>query len=141
MADEMVLQVGVKIAIVQDGKILLLKRADGKYLDIKQDRWDIVGGRINAGTPLLENLKREVHEETKMELVGTPKLIAAQDILKSPEKHVVRLTYVGQATGDVQLDEDHDGYKWMNAEEVNNLGENLDEFFRNLFQQGLIPLA
>lgn len=78
----MELQVGVKIILQNnEEKFLLLQRNLEKYPGIKQnDSLDIVGGRIQAGISLLENLKRDVFEETKLNLVGEPKLIAAQDI-------------------------------------------------------------
>src|SRR3989344_8931904 len=89
------LQVGVKILLKnKDGKYLLLRRSLKKYPEI-QGRWDIVGGRINPGSTLLENLKREVKEETGLTLTGTPRLLAAQDILRNNGRHVVRLTYLG----------------------------------------------
>jgi len=136
----MELQVGVKIAIIKDHKVLLLKRADGKYKDIQGDRWDIVGGRINPGAPLLENLKREVFEETKMQIAGEPKLVAAQDILKSSDKHVVRLTYIGSSSGEVVLDEDHDKFMWASLAEIKQLGEALDSYFKELIDSGAISL-
>jgi len=128
------LQVGVKIVIVRDGKVLVLKRSSDKYQDIKTDRWDLPGGRINPGAPLLENLKREVMEETKMQVVGEPKLIAAQDILKS-DKHVVRLTYIGKADGEPVLDEEHEDFKWMSVEDLKNLGDSLDVYFKELLDK------
>jgi len=134
----MELQVGVKIAIFREGKVLLLKRAGGKYSDIKQDRWDIVGGRINPGTPLTENLKREVLEETKMQVVETPLLIAAQDILKSPDKHVVRLTFLGEASGEPVLDSENEEYQWMGLKDLLDLGENLDIYFKELLDNPAI---
>src|SRR3989344_1858447 len=58
----MELQVGVKIILQnKEGKFLLLQRNFKKYPEIKKnDSWDIVGGRINIGIPLLENLNPEV---------------------------------------------------------------------------------
>src|SRR3990167_6187247 len=108
----MELQVGVKILLKnKEGKYLLLQRNWDKYPEVKRDNsWDIIGGRINIGTPLLDNLKREIFEETKLNLIKEPKLIAAQDILR-PDKHVVRLTYLGEIEGELTLDEDHIAYK------------------------------
>ena len=62
----MELQVGVKIILQnKSSKFLLLQRNLAKYSEInKNDSLDIVGGRINIGTPLIENLKREIFEET-----------------------------------------------------------------------------
>lgn len=134
----MQLQVGVKIAIIRDGKVLVLKRASDKYKDIKTDRWDIVGGRINIGSPLIDNLRREVKEEAQMEITGTPKLVAAQDILKSTDKHVVRLTYIGQAEGEPVLDPEHEAYKWMDPSELAGLGGKLDIYFKELLDNKTI---
>jgi ADP-ribose pyrophosphatase YjhB (NUDIX family) len=127
------LQVGVKIILQnKEGKFLLLQRNPEKYPEVKKnDSLDIVGGRINIGTPLIENLKREIFEETKLTLTEEPSLIAAQDILR-PDKHVVRLTYVGQIEGEPELDEDHSSYVWLSAEEIKNK-EGLDQYFREVF--------
>jgi len=135
----MQLQVGVKILLQnKEGKFLLLKRSAKKYPEVGE-KWDIVGGRIDPGTPLLENLKREIKEETGLEFTGEPKLVAAQDILKVAGRHVVRLTYTGKIEGTPVLDEDHDEYKWFSFQELKALSKNqLDSYFRELLDLGLI---
>ena len=61
----MELQVGVKVFLKNlQGKYLLVRRSPKKYPEVGA-LWDIVGGRINPGSPLLENLKREKKEELK----------------------------------------------------------------------------
>ena len=115
----------------KEGKYLLLCRSLRKYPEVN-GRWDIVGGRIEHGKSLLENLKREVSEETGLELVGEPKLVTAQDILRIPGKHVVRLTYIGETEGDVVLDErENDMYKWYDWSELIVL-EDVDMYFKQL---------
>ncbi|KKU68198.1 MAG: ADP-ribose pyrophosphatase [Parcubacteria group bacterium GW2011_GWA2_47_16] len=113
----MILQVGVKVFLKnQEGKYLLIKRSPVKYPDVK-DPWDIVGGRIDSGSPLLENLKREVKEETGLEITSEPRLLAAQDIIPNSEKHVVRLTYVADTKGEPVLDtSENTEYKWVTIE-------------------------
>jgi len=91
----MKLQVGVKILIQNnDGDYLFLKRR--KVLEHDgPDTWDIPGGRIDSHESLMGALKREVAEETSLELVGEPRLLAAQDIIvEQKDLHVVRLTYM-----------------------------------------------
>lgn len=134
----MELQVGVKVLLKnKEGKYLLLHRNWDKYPEVKKDNsWDIVGGRINIGTPLLENLKREIFEETKLNLTEEPKLIGAQDILRS-DKHVVRLTYLGVIEGEPKLDEYHDDYKWLTEEELRKK-EDLDQYFKEILTKNLI---
>lgn len=135
----MLLQVGVKILLKnKQGKYLLARRNPKKYPDVGAS-WDIIGGRINAGTPLLENLKREVKEETGLELTLPVKLVAAQDILKSAERHVVRLTYLGEIQGEPVIDEEHLEAGWFSAAEITNL-DSLDIFFKELLDNRTIIL-
>ena len=118
------LSVGVKVLLKNSvGKYLLLKRSAKKYID--------------PGTPLLENLKREVREETGLILTSTPRLIAAQDILKNPEKHIVRLTYLAETEGEPMLNnQEHNQYKWLTLEEIKKL-TGLDSYFKQILE-GLV---
>ena len=133
----MILQVGVK-ALLQNpqGKYLLLKRNTEKYKNIR-GTWDIVGGRINPGTVLLENLTREISEETGLELKETPTLIAAQDILTNDERHIVRLTYLAKIKGTPILSEESVEYSWVTFDELKN-HQDLDIYCRMLIEQGII---
>lgn len=116
---------------------MLLHRSSEKYPEVKGDRWDIVGGRIESGTPLFENLKREIKEEVGLDLVEEPRLVAAQDILRNPARHVVRLTYVGKIEGEPVLDGDHDEYRWFSREELFKL-DSLDRYFKELLEKGAL---
>jgi ADP-ribose pyrophosphatase YjhB (NUDIX family) len=132
------LQVGVKAFLKnKEGKFLLIKRSPIKYPSAKGS-WDIVGGRIDPGSPLLDNLKREIKEEAKLEIIGQPKLIAAQDIIPNPEKHVVRLTYIAETNEEPILDtEENIEYKWLTASELKN-HEDLDIYVKKVLESDLI---
>lgn len=117
MANNIELQVGVKVLLKnKEGKYLMMLRSAIKYPEAGA-KWEIPGGRIDPGSELFDNLKREVKEETGLEIIGEPKLIAAQDILR-PHKHIVRLTYLGEGEGEVKLSDEHTEYKWLPASEV-----------------------
>lgn len=133
----MELQVGVKILLKnKEGRYLLVRRSLEKYPEIEaKNSWDIVGGRIIPGSPLLENLKREVREETSLDLVQEPKLIAAQDILRIPGRHVVRLTYLGSVEGEPKLDEENTDFQWLSREELTS-AQDLDIYLRELLDKG-----
>lgn len=126
------LQVGVKILLKnKDGKYLVVCRSAKKYPDAGR-QWEIPGGRINPGTSLTENLKREVMEETGLEIKYEPKLITAQDIPRpSKNKHIVRLTYSGFADGNVKLSDEHTEYQWLTLEEISKL-DPIDEYFKDV---------
>jgi 8-oxo-dGTP diphosphatase len=127
----MTLEVGVKI---------LFKNKEGQYLVLCRDadiypeaggQWEIPGGRIEPGTALLENLRREIMEETGLGIKYEPKLITAQDILKD-SRHVVRLTYLGFAEeGEVKLSQEHTAYQWLSAEEISELSP-IDSYLKEV---------
>ncbi|MEO8637896.1 MAG: NUDIX domain-containing protein [Candidatus Taylorbacteria bacterium] len=125
------LQVGVKILLKnKENKFLLLRRSPEIY---DSNKWDIPGGRINPGSTLMENLKREVEEETKMQIIGAPKLVSVQDILKK-DMHVTRVTYIGRASGDPVLSKEHVEYKWATLDEMKKL-DDLDSYVRKLIEE------
>lgn len=130
------LQVGVKVILKnKDGKYLVIERNADKYPETGA-KWDIVGGRIDKGSSLLENLRREIMEETGLVMTSEPKLITAQDIIKT-DKHVVRLTYLGEADGEVKLSEEHSAYKWISLEEISML-EPMDSYFKEVINKYLL---
>ena len=124
----MELQVGVKALIKdQEGRYLFLKRAL-PYEGESEPRWDIPGGRIQAGEPIFEALAREIKEETGLVMKSEPKTLYAQDILRITDKHIVRLTFEVQAEpGDIKLDASdlngthHDDFAWVAPHEITDL--------------------
>lgn len=133
MNTSILLQVGVKVFLKnQEAKYLLLKRSPIRYPEIK-NFWDIPGGRIIPGTPLLENIKREIFEETKLFISNEPKLIGAQDIIRLPEKHIVRLTFFASTSGKPVLAEEDIACQWVTLDEMRNIKE-LDEFTREILE-------
>jgi len=134
----MILQVGVKIFLRnQDGKYLLMRRSPEKYPGVRGE-WDIPGGRINPGSLLIENLRREVMEETQLKIISEPKLIYAQDIIPNDEKHVVRLSYVGETSGEPILDiSENVEYKWLSLNELKSY-ENVDIYAKKIIDSGAL---
>ena len=134
----MILQVGVKIFLKnKEDKYLLVKRSPEKYKGTKGN-WDIVGGRIEPGSKLIDNLRREVKEETQLEIISEPILIHAQDIIPNTEKHVVRLSYVGKTEGEPVLDTTENvEYKWLSLEEMKTQ-QDLDVYVAEILQKGLL---
>jgi 8-oxo-dGTP diphosphatase len=126
----MIFQIGVKILVAnEEGEFLVLKRNTEKYPEAGAT-WDIPGGRIEIGTPLIENLARELREETGLTLLGNPDLVYAQDILKNEEKHVVRLTYIGKAEGEIVLDiKENTEYAWKSKTALLSMSD-LDQYLR-----------
>lgn len=131
MLTNMKLQVGVKALIENsDGKYLFMRRS--RTLDRETEtHWDIPGGRIEPEEALSEGLAREINEETGLTLQGIPTLLAAQDIfVSSADLHVVRLTYVAQAKGNLNLSDEHEEHAWMSIEQA--MASNLDPYIAKI---------
>lgn len=54
----------VAVIVDDDGRVLLTRRSIPPF----QDLWVMPGGKIDLGEPILEALKREVHEEVGLEV-------------------------------------------------------------------------
>lgn len=129
------LQVGVKAIISnKEGNVLLLSRSEKKY-GKTEGHWDIPGGRIDPGDTLINNLKREVLEETGLTITENTTLLCAQDILlPEKEKHVVRLTYKVNdlVDGQVNLDEtENTEFRWISIDEAKKLSD-LDKYLKEV---------
>lgn len=76
---------GASGLIVRDGKVLLIRRGKEPY----RDHWSLPGGAVERGERIREAVKREVLEETGLEVdVG---LVAGyrEEILSSGEHYLV----------------------------------------------------
>jgi hypothetical protein len=56
-----------------------------------------------------------------LKIKGTPKLLAAQDIIRGDDRHVVRLTFLGEAEGKVKLDWEGAEFKWLTVSGIKKL--------------------
>ena len=132
------LQVGVKIFLKNnEGNYLLVKRSSKKYKNTS-GKWDIVGGRIDPGSKLIENLEREVQEETQLTISSDPQLIYAQDIIPDKNRHIVRLSYVGNTLGEPVLDTSENiEYKWLSIEEMRK-HDDLDIYVKEILDKNLL---
>jgi len=120
-------------ALIHDGA--------GKVLMIRThkwgNRWGIPGGKIERGEPSEEALRREVREETGLELSGI-RFVMVQDCIDSPEfmrpEHFILLNYVARASGtDVVLNDEAQEFRWVSPAEASGL--DLNEPTRLLLQE------
>ncbi len=118
----MELQVGVKAFLKNpQGNYLLMRRSDIEKRG--KQKWDIPGGRMEAGATVLDNLAREIMEETGLVMTSEPSFFDLQDLIWPDGRHVVRLLYVGTIDGTPVLSFEHTEYKWFTVEEMLQLTE------------------
>ncbi len=66
--NDIVQRIAIKAVIVKDKKVLVLREAVTYKEGTNHGRYHFPGGRLNIGEPFLQGLKREVREETGLEI-------------------------------------------------------------------------
>jgi 8-oxo-dGTP pyrophosphatase MutT (NUDIX family) len=136
----MILQVGVKILLKNsEGKYLLARRNPKKYPEVGP-KWDIIGGRINPGSALIENLKREIKEEVGITDLMIKEVMRVWHLYRGPvsaENDLVGITYYCTTdTETVKLSAEHVAYEWTTPEmalqriKVEGIREDIQRFIQ-----------
>lgn len=86
----------VAAVIVRDGEILLVKRGT----EPSKGKWSVPGGSIEWGETLTDALKREINEETGLE-IEIIRLIGVSDLIvdSGPAYHYVLIDYLARPIG------------------------------------------
>lgn len=112
----MKLFVGAKGIVHYKNKVLLVRESDAYKDGAECGKWDVVGGRLEAGETVRDALVREVKEESGLDIVPG-EVVAVFDgfpKIKGELCHVVRVYFMAAAQSDqVLLSSDHDAYEWI----------------------------
>ena len=105
----------------------LIFNAAGQVLMIRtqkwSQRWGIPGGKIKLGESAVHALRREVKEETNLE-IDDIRFVLVQDCIHSKEfyrdAHFVLLNYTCRCAGErqVQLNDEAQEFRWVSADEA-----------------------
>lgn len=108
---------------------LIFNRA-GQVLMIRTNKWSnlwgIPGGKIRFGEASIDALRREIKEETNLE-IGEIRFVLVQDCIQSKEfyrdEHFVLLNYTCVCEGDpvVKLNEEAQEFRWLSMDEAMRL--------------------
>jgi len=103
--------VGVGVAVIDQGRILLVRRAN----DPGRGLWAVPGGKVEVGERLTEAAAREVREETGL-LVEVGELVWAGEHI-SDQFHIVLIDFLGTLIGgDLAAGDDADRAEWVPLE-------------------------
>ena len=114
--------ISIKAIIVDDNKILCLKN--------ERNEWDFPGGKINFNEDVEECLKREVIEETNLEIKNL-KILKLFN-LKFNDVPVFILLYSAEISCDssIAINYEHSEYNFFSKSELKNL--NMPQDFKDL---------
>lgn len=128
--------VAVGALIIQDGRVLLVRRATEPL----KGEWSLPGGVVETGETLEEAVKREVLEETGIETFVQRAVGLFQRIIPDANGRV-RFHYVvhdylcGPSMGETKAADDVDQVAWFTKDEVKTLP--LQPFTRDLILRHL----
>jgi phosphoglycolate phosphatase-like HAD superfamily hydrolase len=104
----------------------LIHDGDGRVLMMRTHKWSnlwgIPGGKIRRGEPSIDALRREVREETALEIEDI-RFVMVQDSIDSPQfmrpEHFILLNYLARATGAaVTLNDEAEEFRWVSPAEA-----------------------
>ncbi len=118
------LAVAAKAVIVKDGKILVVREAKSHSSNTKAGQYQVVGGRINADEKFDDGLDREVMEETGLKVRQRQPIFLGEwwPEVNGKKLHIVAMFIICDAeAGEINLSEEHDGYKWVDDSSVSSV--------------------
>ncbi|RJO59702.1 NUDIX domain-containing protein [Candidatus Parcubacteria bacterium] len=116
MESKLKLFVAAKALVIYKGKILLVRESANNPVGTNTGKYDVVGGRLEPGETVQECLKREVWEETGLEIkIGKPFYVTEwRPVVKGENWQIIGIFFECFADSDqVKLSQDHDAYKWL----------------------------
>lgn len=108
---------GVGVAIVDAGRILLVRKDGGPW----KDHWAVPGGRVELGETMVEAAVREVKEETNLDVRLGPVVWTGEVIGpgRPPQWHYTLVDFVGFLLGGVlEAGDDAAEARWFTPDEA-----------------------
>jgi len=126
-------------AVIEDGagRILLVKHIPERG-GFWQGKWICPGGELESGETIEEGIKREVKEETQLEIDLIAPLHPFDRIVRSNDKvtlHVIYIDYLARVTGGkLKPGSDIGQAIWVEKERIPQIWEELHDDTKKLLQ-------
>jgi 8-oxo-dGTP diphosphatase len=100
------------IIIDSDKRVLFLKRSD--YVDKFAGEWDLPGGHIQIGEDLMAGLKREVKEETSLDI---------EECRFVDKLENIKFFVCGYADQPIKVSHEHTGFRFFSEDDLDKNGK------------------
>ncbi len=114
MAEHIVVVTGI---VKFKDKFLILKRDD--QMEMHPEKWSFPGGKVEAGEDLFSALKREIKEETDLDIYEEKKFISDFNFARPSGKSTIGFCFLVNAKhNNVKMDQEFVKYAWIKPIEL-----------------------
>ena len=106
----------VDCIILVDGKVLLIHRRN------PPQGWALPGGFVEYGETVEDAVRREMKEETGLDLQDLRQFRAYSDPSRDPRGHVVSVVFTAEGSGKPEAGDDADRYRLVDLNAVPETG-------------------
>lgn len=126
-------------AVIRDAeRRILLVRHRPERGGFWSGKWICPGGKLEAGEAIEQGIRREVKEETNLEVKLTTPLVPFDRIAKSGQKtvlHVIYIDYLAELVGgELRTGDDVGEAMWVHPDELPGMWHELHEDTRRLLK-------
>ena len=127
--------IAVGAVLVKDGKVLIIKRGHPP----RQGEWSLPGGRVELGESLIDAVRREIKEETGLEVQVGPVIEVFDRVDRRDDRvayHFVIVDYLCTCTGGILCaGDDAEDAAWVSTDELG--AYEVNEFAAAVIRKGL----
>jgi len=113
-------RIACKAFICHDSKVLILEEATTYVDGSHAGKYHLPGGRVEPGEYFLHGLRREVKEETGLEITIVAPLYIGEwrPIIQGKAQQIIGIFFVCESTNSqITLSEEHASYQWIDPAE------------------------
>jgi 8-oxo-dGTP diphosphatase len=112
--------VAVTVLIFREGRMLSMRRSSTQSAG--PGLWEGVSGRVRAREDPIATARREVLEETGLDVEVRVRPLTAYAALRLGEPMTVIVFAADHRHGEVVLSDEHDDFRWCEASDLSELG-------------------